>query len=471
MVPQKTVRLAMRSSSKPHIPTHNSIRALLSNPTAYRVAGTMCLAMSIGVAAAQTPGNEPLDMAAAIRAAVQSHPSVRGAGEQVLQAGESVEAAKAGYKPQITGGVDVQNNSSRNSNYDSRHVFTAKLAGSQMLYDFGKVTGAVRMAESSVRASKAQVELAIDQVTVGTAQAWVDAHLQQSLLQITREQLAAVSAIKGRVTERYTKGATSQSDVEQANSRVDAVRAQLLGAEAEAQRASLALMHLTGRTAPVEIVGDIPVILYGAACQGSVEEPDTPAVRIAAARRDEALAGLFIARAQRMPTVSLDGSVGQALTRGSRLNGEEATTGQVGINLSMPLYQGGSAQARERGATYQLRAFEDGVRQAQLEMRQGFADAKAQVDGWSQRAPVLQARVESINATRGLYQQQYLHLGTRSLLDLLNAEQEYFGARNDQAQGEHSQYRLAVQCLYFNDRLRSSFGLEDAGAATSVGEQ
>lgn len=429
-----------------------------------RFAGVFWLAASASVVAAQTPDHASLDMAEAVRAAVETHPSIHGAGEQVEQANAGVDAARAGYKPQITGGVENQVNTYRNSSYDSRNVYTAKLSGSQMVYDFGKVASAVRKARSGVLASEAQVELATDQVALNTAQAWVDAHLQQGLVQIAREQLDAVLSITGLVAERVTKGATPRSDLEQANSRVDAVRSQLLGAEAEALRASLTLMHLTGRTAPVAIHGDIPAVLGRAACRDE-GEVDTPAVRVAGARRDEAQADLDVAKAQRLPTITLDGSAGYALTNGSRLYGEYRTTGQIGLNLSMPLYQGGRVQAQARGAEYQLRAYEDAVRQARLERQQGFADARAQADGWAGRAPVLQARVDSIDATRALYRQQYLQLGTRSLLDLLNAEQEYHSARIDQAQGIHMQYRLAVQCLFFGDRLRSTFRLENVRPA------
>lgn len=439
---------------------------------ACRIAALVWLATGAGIANAQTADDPPLDMAEAVQAAVRTHPSVRGAGEQVRQAGESVAAARAGYKPQITGGIENQNSGYRNSSYDSRHVYTAKLTGSQMVYDFGKVAGAVDQARSGVRASEAQAQMAIDEVALNSAQAWVDAHLQQSLVRIAREQLSAIMSIAALVAERAAKGATTRSDVEQADSRVEVMRSQMLGAEAEARRASLTLMHLTGRTAPVAITGDIPAVLLGEACRAN-GDAETPAVRQAEARRDAARAGLGVAKAQRLPTVTLDGSVGYALTDGSRLYGQYRTTGQVGLNLSMPLYQGGATRARERGALYELRAYEDAVEQARLEMSQGFADAKAQEEGWAERAPVLERRMESIDATRGLYRQQYLQLGTRSLLDLLNAEQEYYSARVEQAQGIHSQYRLAVQCLYYSDRMRSSFGLDDAaprvGAITMAG--
>lgn len=440
---------------------HDGFPSRFTGPS---VAGALCLAIGASVVSAQAPEDAPLDMIEAVQAAAETHPTIRGATEQVEQAQAAVDAARAGYKPEITGGLENQVNTYRNSSYDSRNVYTATLSGSQMVYDFGKVGGAVRKARSGVLASEAQVELATDGIALNTAQAWVDAHLQQTLVQIAREQLSAVLSITALVTERANKGASTRSDVEQAHSRVEAVRSQLLGAEAEALRASLTLMHLTGRTAPVRIHGEIPVALERLACRKE-REIGTPAVRVAGARRDEARADLDIARAQRLPTVTLDGSVGYALTNGSRLYGEYRTTGQVGLNVSMPLYQGGRVQAQARSALHQLRAYEDAVQQARLEASQGFADARAQADSWADRAPVLQARVDSIDATRALYRQQYLQLGTRSLLDLLNSEQEYHSARIDQAQGMHMQYRLAVQCLYYGDRLRSTFHIENMQTA------
>ena len=429
-------------------------------------APALATAVSTSASAQVVKSAEPMEMVQAVRAAVQVHPSIRGARAQEQQAAEGVEVAKAGYRPQISGGLESQVNSYRNSSYDSRSVYTATLNASQMLFDFGKVAGAKRQAEAGVRASEAQVQLAMDDIIARTAQAWVDARTQQRLVEIAREQLEAVTDITGLVRERVVKGATSRSDLEQANSRLDSLRSQLLAAEAEAQRASLALMHLTGRVVPITPIGAIPAVLQDGGCD-VVADADSPAIRVAEAELDDARAQLAIAKAERLPTVSLDGSVGHALTDGSRLYGEYRTTGQVGVNVSMPIYQGGAAGARQRGAEHQLRAYQDAVRQAKLEEQQGLADARAQANGWKARGPVMEARVNSIDATRDLYRQQYLELGTRSLLDLLNAEQEYYGARVDEAQGRYAQYRLAVECLYHSDRLRSAFGVDEGDLKTA----
>lgn len=155
---------------------------------------------------AQVPqSTEPMEMGQAVLAAIQVHPSIRGARAQERQAAEAVEVAKAGYRPQISGGLESQINSYRNSSYDSRSVYTATLNASQMLFDFGKVAGAKKQAEAGVRASEAQVELALDEIIARTAQAWVDARTQQRLVEIAGEQLDAVADITGLVRERVER--------------------------------------------------------------------------------------------------------------------------------------------------------------------------------------------------------------------------------------------------------------------------
>lgn len=425
---------------------------------------TIALLSTDARAEAPQHAGSALTMEDAVQLAVAQHPSVRGAGQLVRQSGAAVDAAKAGYKPQISGGLDNQINSYRGGSYDSRFTYNATLNASQMLYDFGKVSGNVARARAEAQASEAQMAVAMDDIGRATAEAWLKVYFQQQLLSLSSDHLAAVESITDLVAERERKGASTRSDLEQANSRVNSVRSQNLAIEADAMRARLALMHLTGRTAPVDIIGDIPAILLGNAC-GLTKGADTPAVRAAEAQRSAAYAQWNVAKAERMPTLSVDGSAGYALTKGSRLYGEYRTTGQVGFNISMPIYQGGSIAAKSQEALYQLRYREDALRQLRLEVAQALADVTATRVGWTARAPVMAARADSLDVTRGLYRQQYFMLGTRTLLELLNSEQEYHAARVDQAQGGHAQRELALACLYYQGQMDDQFGLDEAANA------
>lgn len=63
--------------------------------------------------------------------------------------------------------------------------------------------------------------------------------------------------------------------------------------------------------------------------------------------------------------------------------------------------------------------------------------------------------------TRELYQQQYLDLGSRPLLDVLNAEQEVYQARFAELQTQNQLRQLQLNCLYNTGSLRRAFALNN----------
>ena len=63
--------------------------------------------------------------------------------------------------------------------------------------------------------------------------------------------------------------------------------------------------------------------------------------------------------------------------------------------------------------------------------------------------------------TRELYQQQYLDLGSRPLLDVLNAEQEVYQARFAELQTQNQLRQLQLNCLYNAGSLRQAFALNN----------
>ncbi|RYF83165.1 MAG: type I secretion protein TolC [Comamonadaceae bacterium] len=410
-----------------------------------------------------------LSMPAAVRAAVQWHPSVSTSTQQVLQAGEGIAVARSGYYPQVRAGIGTQLSSRDIAPYDSRRLNQASVSVSQMLYDFGKVSSAVGQAEAAVAATQAQVLVSVDDVARDTALTWIEVHRQQALRGIALDQIRGVQGLADLVTERERLGASSRSDVVQAQSRVEAARAQQLTADAQLARWRANLMSQTGARAPVDIAGDSPGALMGA-CPASLGtlSPNPPAVQLAAAQRSIAEATVKFAQAQRLPTLSVDGAVNQGLDSRSRLPGEKAVSTTVGFNFSAPLYEGGGNQARERAAVFALSAADATLAQAQLVATQSLQDAQTQSQGQAQRLPVLAARTQSIRATRDLYQQQYLQLGTRSLLDLLNSEQEYHAVRFEQVESAHELQRLGVLCLYHTGQLRTAFALDDLQAASAT---
>ena len=418
---------------------------------------------------AQASAATPLGMTEAVRLAATSHPTVRNAVGQALQAGEGIAAARSDYYPQVSAGLSARTGNRQLQTDGRRQVHQASLSVTQMLYDFGKVSSAVNEAEASAAAARAKLLVAIDDVVRDTAQAWIEVHRQQMLGEIAQAQVKGVQSLAGLVGERQAKGATSQSDVAQAQSRLEAARAQQLNTASQAERWRLTLMHLTQGRMPVDIAGEAPAPLARACAAQPQTALPAPAVQMAQGEGDVAQAALRGADAQLLPTLSLNAGVNRGLESGARLAGQPGTESTLTVNFSAPLYEGGRSQARQRAAAHAVEAAEAALGYAQLSVRQRLEDARVQSQGHAQRLPVLAARVQSTQRTRDLYREQYLQLGTRSLLDLLNAEQEFHGARFEQAESAHEVQRLAVECLYQSGRLREAFGLVDAGDLVAGG--
>ncbi|WP_375058118.1 TolC family outer membrane protein [Zobellella sp. DQSA1] len=395
------------------------------------------------------------DLSGVVKRAVNWHPSIAGAIGRLYQQNEQVTVARAGYYPQVSAGLSAGYDSSLNGSKNSQSV---SLSASQMLYDFGKVSSSVDAASAGVNKNRATVLLAIDTVARDTAQAAIEVQRYQSLLDIAREQIKGVSAIAALAQQRSAMGASSRSDVLQAQSRIEAAQATELQLSAQLNRWQGVLLSLVGSRTPVSLGKTFPVALSDACLNASLDLSMVPEMLVAEAERVEAQALMEQARAEGLPTLSLDPSLRRYLD--DRVS--DKTEFRVALNVSMPVYQGGSITARQNAAQFALQTAEAARNAAQLTVSQGLLEAREQTNSLGQRLVSLGLREQSISETRDLYRQQYLSLGTRSLLDLLNAEQEIHQAGFDRVNTRHDLHRLQIDCLYNTGALRTAFQLENS---------
>lgn len=435
------------------------------------IAAALCIALAgMAPARAQAPppaGHGPvtelprsvagLDLGHAVAAAVDWHPAVRNAVGRLYEAGDYVDVARAGRYPQLRAGITSEHGNHNLPGYDSRRSHRFMVSVSQMLYDFGKVGSAVDRARAVQSAAKARVLLAVDDVAREAAQAWIEVRRYEELLAIAGEQRQGVTAIADLVRQRRAQGASPRSDEAQAQAREEAARAFELEAGAQLERWRTQLRHLTGMTAVPQTRDEAPAAM-AQACLLRANPLPVPSVLVAEAEGRAAQADLDHARAQTRPTVSLDGSVTRGLDADSRMG--QSHDSSIMLNITAPLYEGGGNQARRRAAGHALGSAEAALEAARLGNSQLLDGARLQAAGHARREGVLDDRALSLAETRGLYRQQYLDLGTRSLLDLLNAEQEYQQARMERANNRHDLARMQVDCLYGMGRMREAFGLE-----------
>ncbi len=407
-----------------------------------------------------------MDVNTAVRQAMLTHPSIAESLGMLYSTLEEVDVARAGYFPRVSSAIGSGYRHSNSNAWDSFSI-----SASQMLYDFGKVSSSVDAATSNAERNRAGVLLAMDELARNTADAFIEVQRYQALLEIAKEQTAAIAEIQELAEQRSQLGASSRSDVLQALSRHEAALATELQYQAQLDMWKRTLQNYTGRETPVRVDASFPVEFE----QACVAEPDdfekVPRVMAAEAALAEARAKIERAKADFFPTFTLNANYGNLnnpanVAFNPVLNDREFS---VALSVDSTLYQGGGITARRRAAEYAVQAAQAGKQAALLEVTRSFREARDQSLSFTERLRYLDARYENVVNTQQLYRQQYLSLGTRTLLDILNTEQEIHQSRFDAQHTLHDLRHMQITCMYSLGKLRDAFGLDSRIAR--VGER
>ena len=294
-------------------------------------------------------------------------------------------------------------------------------------------------ADYQARQAEATFAQASQDLTVRTGQAYFDVLAAQDTLALVRAQKAAISEQLAQAKRNFEVGTATITDTHEAQSRYDLVVAQEIAAQNDLDSKQRALQLITGKEylqlkplrLDIRLAQPVPNDMQ--AWVDLAEKQSYP-VMIQQAITDVAQLEAKRQSAGHLPTVDIVGTYGTTRDTGSLQSGigREITTGQIGFQLALPLYQGGSISSREREAAanyYKSRQdLENARRTAALTTRQTYL---AVINGIAQVAALEQALTSSqsaLDSNRLGYE-----VGVRINIDVLNAQQQVFQTRRDLA--------------------------------------
>ncbi|MGG5818749.1 TolC family outer membrane protein [Falsiroseomonas sp. HW251] len=404
-------------------------------PSRFAIAGV--LLASTAIAEIRPAAGQTLQEALAM--AYANNPTLQAARANLRAVDENVPQALAGWRPtvQITGsggqqtssavGTPTQGGARVDTPWRSRDIYTVQGSVTQPIYRGGRTTAQTRRAENQVLAQRARLLATEQQVLQDAVTAYVqviqlaeEVRLNTNNVQVLTRQLQATN-------ERFRVGEITRTDVAQAESRLAGAIASRADSEGRLQQARATFTRVVGqppqRLSPPQPLRQVAATSQQAAALASANNPN-----VVAALFDEAAArdNIDIQFSNLMPQVSLNGSVfrqDNQTTDGLRQNGTQVTA-----NLTMPLYQGGAEYSLVRQARQQAQqarqVVEDQRRTASQQATQAYetlVSARAQVE--ANRAQIRAAEI----ALDGV--QREAIVGSRTTLDVLNAEQELLNAR------------------------------------------
>ena len=293
--------------------------------------------------------------------------------------------------------------------------------------------------EYQVRQAEATFALAYQDLVIRVAQAYFDVLAAQDTLNLVRAQKAAISEQLAQAKRNFEVGTATITDTHEAQARFDLSVAQEIAAINDLESKRRALQQITGKEYPdmrglradVRLAPPNPNDMQSWVQLAEKQNYSVAQSEAAAevARRDARRAS-----AAHMPTLDIVGSYQQSTDTGAINSsvGRDINTAQIGVQLAVPLYQGGSLSSKEReAAALALKArddLENSRRQAALSARQTYL---AVINGIAQVAALEQALVSSqsaLDSNRLGYE-----VGVRINIDVLNAQQQLFSTRRDLA--------------------------------------
>jgi len=367
----------------------------------------------------------------------QNNPTLLAKQAELRVIDEGVPQAMAGWRPTITATGDVTYSDSRSEvsgfgglAFVTEGDNTAKSVAvrlTQPLFRGFRTVEGVEEAEHLVRAGRADLWVTEQQVLLDAVTVYMDVLRDLAVLdlnvnneQVLRRQLDAT-------TDRFDVGELTRTDIAQAESRLARATADRVGAEGDLD---------SSRATFVQVVGALPGRLDQpppfAGLPATLEEAQS----LAASGNPAVIAALYLERAaedavdiafgELLPEVNIVGEWSRAFDPSLTTLESESTS--IGAEVTIPLYQAGSVSSRVRAAK-QL------VSQRRLEIVEAKRQAIETVtQAWetldSTRAQVVafeeEARSTAI-ALEGVQEENFA--GLRTVLDVLDAEQEFLDAR------------------------------------------
>ena len=403
--------------------------------TSFGIVCLLAVATVAGGAAAES-------LVEAMAAAYRNNPTLLGQRAALRASDEQVPEALSGWRPTVTvtgdiGKADVETTTAFFSSEEKRTPRSLTLNLSQPLFRGGRTMAEVRQAENLVLADRARLAEVEQDVLLDVAAAYMDVLRDQAVLDLAVRNEQRLRRQLEAAQDRFDVGEVTRTDVAQAQARVSTAVADRVRAHGDLVNARASYLNVVGRlpgalSTPPALAG-----LPGSETRSrEIAVAEHPTIRRAISNERAARDEVAIVFGELLPSLNLDGELRRAEDTASR--GSVTERAQITARLSVPLYQTGAVTARLRAArevASQRRIEIERNRRAVLENLsqawESLQTARAQIAAFGDAVRAAEIALDGVT--------QEAAVGSRTTLDVLDAEQELFDAKVDLVRAERDE--------------------------------
>ena len=390
---------------------------------------------------------------------------------------EIIEQGKALYRPTINFNAEtnaVQSDiryisSTRDPSKSNFENYKYGVDARQPIY---RKQNLIQIEQAATQVSQADKQLHLSQQTLilRTTQAYFDVLIAQDKIDLIDAQKTAISSQLEQAKANFEVGTVTITDVNEAQARYDLTVAQEIAAVNEYQIAKHLLQAITGQFPPklASVKADIKTNNLAQSMDSWLEvaAQNNLTIQIQQDIAKYSEQEIERSKAGHLPTLDAVASYTDSYANGSASafsTGNELKTGAIGLQLQIPLYQGGATSSLVRQAALNKQKAQDDVeiarRQTELDTQRAYLNLSttiAQVKALDQALISSQSQLDS---TKLGYE-----VGVRTTVDVLNAQQQLFSAKRDLLQ---ARYNYLVNII----RLKAASGVVAEADLLDINQQ
>lgn len=404
----------------------------------------------------------------AVQTTLKTNPDVMASQYNVQAASELVRQAKGAYYPSVdlvlSGGRESSNNTTtRVIGSDDLRLTRAErsLRVTQMLYDGFSTRSLVEQQSALTESAVARLNSTQENIAVRAIQVYLEVMRRGAVVDLTKENLGYHDNTLGKISERFENGVGTRVDVVQTQGRRAQSKGNVLLSERDTKNGIAEFFRVVGEN-PTDL--RLPTQITGL--------PSTLEEAIETAMRNNP--GLLAAKSDLQAAVAAQKQTKSAyqprfdLELGATRNDD--TDGTIGANddetavlrMTYNLYRGGADKARINESQAREFAARETVRSVQRSVAEDVTLVWNELEDIQVRLEYLEAHVKSTQEVLTVYNEQ-LTLGKRTLLDLLDVQNELLRANVAYLTGQYTETLARYRVLASTGRLLHAMGLSSEG--------
>lgn len=371
----------------------------------------------------------------ALGVAYETNPQLAAARAGLRATDETVAQANAKWRPYISATGTYAYNEYKISGAGAKsitHPIQAQVGFQQELFRGGRTYAEIGKAKANVRAARADLTATEQTVLLAAVTSYMDVVRDTAIVNLRRHNVDVLRRQRDETALEFKAGSVTRTDVAQAEARLAGAQAALTAAEGQLAISRASFSRVIGR--PAETLEDRPVT--PTLIPGTEEAAETAASKgnpaLVQAQEYERAASYAVddAIGAMLPEINLQGGYNYSQQSYASALGAGQVTQGIGLQaqVNIPIYQGGAEQSAIRQAKQQHAQAQLNVSVTDRQVREAVSTA------WNTYQAAL-ANIASNEATAqsneiaftGVSKEQ--RVGGRTVLDVLNAQQELLNAQ------------------------------------------